>query len=236
MAGKVCSEEDGWLPWISIFNNRHLQNFGFQICAANTKKVVFQNRQPQKKRRKSSRAQFRSGSGNASLLVRGSDSHCDLRQPQKGCPLPSVTDIVRNRRENNETKVAWSRSIGRGRGGMGKTGLSSMVGHPRLSMNHKLGNLKKNAMGLYDETRPAEYLDCDEETLIQNCTIFGNMETWLKPECAGKDTGSWHMAEMGIKQWHQHWQQTLEELPRLPTSTDNLTQKSLPLLRLTSGP
>lgn len=73
---------------------------------------------------------------------------------------------------------------------MGKTGLFSMVGHPRLSMNHILGNLKESAMGLYDDTRPAEYLDCDEETLIQNCTIFGNMETWLKPECAGKDMDS----------------------------------------------
>lgn len=45
-------------------------------------------------------------------------------------------------------------------------------------MNHILGNLKESAMGLYDETRPAEYLDCDEETLIQNCTNiwqYGNL-------------------------------------------------------------
>lgn len=59
-----------------------------------------------------------------------------------------------------------------------KTGLFSVVGHPRLSMNHILGNLKESAMGLYDETRPAEYLDCDEETLIQNCTNiwqYGNL-------------------------------------------------------------
>lgn len=44
-------------------------------------------------------------------------------------------------------------------------------------MNPYWENLEKSIIGFHDETRPAEYLDCGEETLNQNCTILSNGNT-----------------------------------------------------------
>lgn len=64
-------------------------------------------------------------------------------------------------------------------------------------MNPYCENLEKSIIRFHDETRPAEYLDCGEETLNQNCTILSNgnmVGAWVFRE---SDRGSKHKLDIG---------------------------------------